>query len=53
MDPVRKCIHCGEPAVGVDMDYNEAYCQKHYDEQEATNEPIGLAWAPLDEDNNV
>jgi hypothetical protein len=35
-----KCIHCNKDAYAVDTEYDEGYCKKHFDQQQASVEPI-------------
>lgn len=35
-----KCRDCGNDAVVVDTEYDEGYCRPHFDEQQASSEPI-------------
>lgn len=37
---MAKCIRCGKPAYAIDAEYDEGYCQDHFEEQQRSLEPI-------------
>lgn len=35
-----RCRDCGAPAVAIDLDYGEGYCQRHWEHQQRSTEPV-------------
>ncbi len=35
-----KCRDCNKPAIAVDLDYDEGYCEQHFREQQSSSEPV-------------
>lgn len=34
------CINCDQPAYAIDTEYDEAYCKRHFEQQQRSSEPI-------------
>lgn len=37
---VLPCINCESAAVAIDTEYDEGYCQQHFNQQQRSSEPI-------------
>lgn len=35
-----QCINCDDEAYAVDTEYDEGYCRLHFNQQQASSEPI-------------
>lgn len=40
MDKTRLCRDCADPAIVIDLDYDEGYCGCHFKRQQRSSEPV-------------